>query len=581
MVLFLKRIIQDECGELDGSTPVHLRYTKQEYYHQYRSSHTQDLHVTLHFFQDTWLNTFPHVKSKFGVLSDTVTKYLNNLAEECGTREESNDGNIYLPYRTKKEVYQLYDSEYGSDAHVTKDRFNKIWRCECPHVKVKGDVRKDILIQFMSNLLEKYGDKTSTEDEGAISLPFSSKTEVYRLYQSTLSEDKRSNMCLHSDTFYRIWNDVFPFVKLNGNTVVKFLSTLVDQEGRKCKNDSGGIELPYSSKKEVYNLYLASETSDPDVLFGLFSLYWHKSFPHVRTRPNKTQQNFIQFFKKLVDERVSTQKDDSGKVYLDFETPRTVYEQYVDGNAGRVLTHYQEFLDTWKSFFPHVMTLAEQRPHIHRNITQFISKATEDNAKCLGKQKSEASRYTQLYKQYISSQHFDFHVTKNYFYEILNTQWPDNLTDATVRFLSKLVEDCGQKQEENDKRVVYLPFTSKKNVYQQYIDTHVKELHASSQAFRHSWNKYFPDVYVNRDMIRNNVVKMLSDLAEECGDKQQRNPVGNSEGIVYLPYKSKKDVYDLFIAKLLGHLSYEGFCDIWERDIPRIRVQGRSRAVSI
>ena len=584
MVLFLKRIIQDECSELDGSTTVHLRYTKQEYYHQYISSHTQDLHVTLHFFRNTWLNTFPHVKGKLGVVSDTVTKYLNNLAEECGTREESNDGNVYLPYRTKREVYKRYDSEYGSDAHVTENAFYDIWSRTCPHVKVKGEVRKDILIQFMSNLLEKYGDKTSTEDEGAIYLPFSSKTELYRLYQSTLSAEKRSDMCLSPYTFNRIWNDVFPCVKLNGNTVVNFLSTLVDQEGTECENGSGGIELPYSSKKEVYNLYLASETSDPDVSQPLFNLNWHKSFPHVRTRPHKTQQNFIQFFKKLVDERVSTQKDDSGIVYLDFETPRTVYE-YVDGNTGRV-SSYQEFLDTWKSFFPHVMTLAEKCPHIHRNITQFISKAIEENAKCLGKQKSKASRYTQLYKQYISSQHFDFHVTKSYFYEILNTQWPDNLRDAIIQFLSKLVEDCGQEHEENGRRVVYLPFTSKKNVYQRYIDTHVKELHVGKSTFRSSWNKYFPDVYVNRDMIRNNVIKMVSDLAEECGDKQQRNPAGNptgnpsgkstgnSEGIVYLPFRSKKDVYDLVIAKGLGHLSYYGFCKIWERDIPHIRVQG-------
>ena len=235
------------------------------------------------------------------------------------------------------------------------------------------------------------------------------------------------------------------------------------------------------------------------------------------------------------------------------------------------------------------MTLAEKCPHIRRNITQFISKAIEDNAKCLGKQKSEVSRYTQLYKQYISSQHFDFHVTKSYFYEILNTQWHDNVTDAMCQFLSKLVEDCGQEHEGKGRRVVYLPFTSKKNVYQRYIDTHDKELHASYKTFCKSWNKYFPDVYVNRDMIRNNVIKMLSDLAEECGDKQQRNPAGNpsgnstgnSEGIVYLPYRSKKDVYDLFIAKDLGHLAYVSFCKIWERNIPRIRVQGRSRAVSI
>ena len=585
MVLFLKRIIQDECSELDGSTTVRLQYTKQEYYHQYKSSHNQDLHVTYYVFRITWLNTFPHVKGKHGVLSDTVTQFLNNLAEECGTRVESNDGNIHLPYRTKKEVYQSYDSEYGSDAHVSERAFYFSWSDACPHVKVKGEVRKDILIQFMSNLLEKYGDKTSTEDEGAIYLPFSSKTELYRLYQSTLSAEKRSDMCLSQLTFNNTWNDEFPHVKLNGNTVVNFLSTLVDQEGTECENGSGGIELPYSSKKEVYNLYLASETSDPDVSWGSFSLYWHFNFPHVRTRPNKTQQNFIQFFKRLVDERVSTQKDDSGIVYLDFETPRTVYEQYVHGNTGRV-SSYQKFLDTWKSSFPHVMTLAEKSPHIHKNITQFISKAIEENAKCLGKQKSKASRYTQLYKQYISSQHFDFHVTKSYFYEILNTQWHDNLTDAIVQFLSKLVEDCGQEQEENGRRVVYLPFTSKENVYQRYIDTHDKELHVGKSTFRISWNKYFPDVYVNRDMIRNNVIKMVSDLAEECGDKQQRNPAGNptgnpsgnstgnSEGIVYLPYRSKKDVYHLFIAKDLGHLAYVSFCKIWERDIPHIRVKG-------
>ena len=584
MVLFLKRIIQDECGELDGSTPVHLPYTKQEYYHQYISSHTQDLHVTYYVFRITWLNTFPHVKGKIGVVFDTVTKFLNNLAEEHGTREESNDGNIYLPYRTKKEVYQLYDSEYGSDAHVKKSQFNSIWRLACPHVKVKGnEVRKDILIQFMSNLLEKYGDKTSTEDEGAIYLPFSSQMELYRLYQSTLSAEKRSDMCLTHRTFYRIWNDVFPYVKLNGNTVVNFLSTLVDQEGRECENGSGGIELPYSSKKEVYNLYITSETSDPDVSQPLFNLYWHKSFPHVRTRPHKTQQNFIQFFKKLVDECVSTQKDDSGKVYLDFETPRTVYEQYVDGNSGGVLS-YQEFLDTWKSSFPHVMTLAEKCPHIRTNITQFISKAIEDNAKCLGKQKSEASRYTQLYKQYISSQHFDFHVTKSYFYEILNTQWPDNLTDAIVQFLSKLVEDCGQEHEDNGKRVVYIPFTSRVSVYQRYIDTHVKELHATERTFLRYWNKYFPLVYVNRDMIRNNVIKMLSDLAEEYGDKQQRNPAGNptgnpsgnstgnSEGIVYLPYRSKKDVYDFFIANGLN-MKYKTFWEIWKKNFSHLKTK--------
>ena len=506
VVLFLKRIIQDECGELDGSTPVHLRYTIQEYYHQYKSSHTQDLHVTYKVFRITWLNTFPQVKSKIGVVSDTVTKYLNNLAEECGTREESNDGNIYLPYKTKREVYQLYDSVYGSDAHVTEDRFHKIWRDACPHVKVKtprdyavvlflkriiqdecdeldgsttvhlqytideyyhqyisshtkdlhvtfrvfgitwlntfphvkgkmgvlsdtvtqyinnlaeereesndgniylphrtkrevyqlydskngsegefsdiwsdvcphvkvkgNEVPKDILIQFMSDLLEKYGHKTSTEDKGAIYLPYSSKMELYRLYQSTFSAEKR----VSQRSFYRIWNDVFPCVKLNGNTVVNFLSTLVDQEGRECENGSGDIDLPYSSKKEVYNLYLASEESDPDVSLRLFSFDWLKIFPHVRTRHHKTQQNFIQFFNELVDERVSTQKVDSEMVYLDFETPRTLYEQYVHGNSDCVLS-YQEFLDTWKSSFPHVMTLAEKCPHIRRNITQFISKS--------------------------------------------------------------------------------------------------------------------------------------------------------------------------------------------------------------
>ena len=105
-------------------------------------------------------------------------------------------------------------------------------------------------------------------------------------------------------------------------------------------------------------------------------------------------------------------------------------------------------------------------------------------------------------------------------------------------------------------------------------------------TFRRSWNKYFPDVYVNRDMIRNNVIKMVSDLAEEFGDKQQRNPAGNptgnpsrnstgnSEEIVYLPFRSKKDVYDLVIAKDLGHLAYVSFCKIWERNIPHIRVKG-------
>ena len=230
------------------------------------------------------------------------------------------------------------------------------------------------------------------------------------------------------------------------------------------------------------------------------------------------------------------------------------------------------------------MTLAEQRPHIHRNITQFISKAIEDNAKCLGKQKSEASRYTKLYKQYVSSQHFNFHVTKSYFYEILNTQWHENLTDAIFQFLSKLVEDCGQEQEENGKRVVYLPFTSKENVYQRYIDTHVKELHATYRTFCNSWNKYFPDVYVNRDTVRNKVVKMLSDLAEECGVKPQRNPdgnptgnpsgnsTGNSEEIVYLPYRSKKDVYDLFIAKGL-HMKYQNFWAIWKKDFSHFRTK--------
>ena len=182
-------------------------------------------------------------------------------------------------------------------------------------------------------------------------------------------------------------------------------------------------------------------------------------------------------------------------------------------------------------------------------------------------------------------------MTKSYFYEILSTQLHHNLTDVSVQFLLKLVEDCGQKHEENGRRVVYLPFTSKENVYQQFIDTDEKKLHASKSTFLNSWNKNFPDVYVNRDRIRNNVVKMLSDLAEECGDKQQRNPAGNptgnpsgnstgnSEGIVYLPFRSKKDVYDLVIAKGLEHLSYHGFCQIWERNIPHIRVKGYRDAV--
>ena len=605
MVLFLKRIIQDECGELDGSTTVHLPYTKQEYYHQYRSSHTQDLHVTLYVFRITWLDTFPHVKGKLGVLKDTVTKYLNNLAEECGTREESNDGNIYLPHRTKKEVYKLFDFAYGSDTHVTVTEFNRIWRHECPHVKVKGDeVPEDIFIQFMSNFLEKYDYKTSTEEKGAIYLPFSSKMELYRLYQSTLRAEKRSDTCLHKSTFYRIWNDVFPYVKLKhttyGSTVENFLSTLVHQVGRQCQNGSGGIDLPYSSKKEVYNLYLASETSDPDVSLSLFNRYWHNILPHVRTRDHKTQQNFIQFssveqfLKNLVDERVLTQKDDPGMAYLDFKTPRTVYEQYVNGNADCV-SSYEKFLDTWESSSPHVMTLAEKCPHIHRNITQFVSKAiednAEDNAKCLDKQKyehDEARHNTQLYKQYISTEHVNFHVTKRYFNEILNTQW--HVTDAILQFLSKLVKDYGQEQEENGKRVVYLLFISKGSVYQRYIDTHDKELRVVKSTFLGLWRKYFPNVNVNRDLVRNNVVKMLSDLAETCGDKQQRNPAGNplenptgnstgnpagnSEGIVNLPYRSKKDVYDLFMAKGLGHLPYYRFVAMWKMIIPHIRVKG-------
>ena len=136
MALFLKLIIQDEFEELDGSTTDYLPCTKKEYYRQYISSHNQDLHVTLNFFQITWLKTFPHVKGQFGVLSDTVTQYLNNLAEECGTRGESNDGNIYLPHRTKKEVYQLYASAHGSDTHVTDRVFFHSWNRLCPHVKV-------------------------------------------------------------------------------------------------------------------------------------------------------------------------------------------------------------------------------------------------------------------------------------------------------------------------------------------------------------------------------------------------------------------------------------------------------------
>ena len=123
MVLFLERIIQDECGELDGSTTVRLPYTKQEYYNQYISSHTQDLHVGKYYvFQDNLVEYFPSCKEQVWVYStDTVTQYLNNLAEECGTREESNDGNIYLPHRTQRQVYQLYDSEYGSDCPCVRE----------------------------------------------------------------------------------------------------------------------------------------------------------------------------------------------------------------------------------------------------------------------------------------------------------------------------------------------------------------------------------------------------------------------------------------------------------------------------
>ena len=201
----------------------------------------------------------------------------------------------------------------------------------------------------------------------------------------------------------------------------------------------------------------------------------------------------INSFKRLVDENVSTQKDDSGIVYLDFETPNAVYEQYVHGNSDRDLS-YQKFLDKWKSSFPHVMTLAEKCPRIHRTITQFMSKALEDNAKCLDKHKYESSRHTQLYKQYISTEHFDSHVTKCYFYEILNTQLlvrHDNVRDAIVKFISKL-ESCGQEKEENGERVVYLPFTLKRNVYQLYIDTHDKELHVTISTFFSTWRKYFP-----------------------------------------------------------------------------------------
>ena len=211
VTLFLKLIIQDEFGELDGSNTVYLPCTKKEYYRQYISSHTQDLHVTFKFFQITWLNTFPHVKGKLGVL-DTVIQYLNNLAEECGTRGESNDGNIYLPHRTKRDVYQLFASTHGSDTHVTDSIFFYFWNRACPHVKVKcNEVPKDILIHFMSTLLEKYGHKTSTENKEPIFLPFSSKVELYRLYQSTLSAENRSDMCLSPILFDKIRNDVFPY----------------------------------------------------------------------------------------------------------------------------------------------------------------------------------------------------------------------------------------------------------------------------------------------------------------------------------------------------------------------------------
>ena len=80
---------------------------------------------------------------------------------------------------------------------------------------------------------------------------------------------------------------------------------------------------------------------------------------------------------------------------------------------------------------------------------------------------------------------------------------------------------------------------------------------------------------------------MLSDLAEECGDKPQRNPdgnptgnpsgnsTGNSEEIVYLPYRSKKDVYDLFIANMAKGLNmkYRKFWAIWKKDFSHFRTK--------
>ena len=283
--------LAEECGTRGESNDgnIYLPHrTKNEVYKLYASTHGSDTHVTYQVFSYIWNRKCPHLKVKGNeVLLDTVTQYLNNLAEECGTRGESNDGNIYLPHRTKKQVYQLYTSAHGSDTHVKYLVFLKIWNRKCPHVKVKGnEVTKDILIQFMSNLLEKYGHKTITENKEPIVLPFSSNIELYRLYQSTLSTENRSDMCLSPILFYKIRNDVFPYVKVKHttfrSTVVHFLSTLVDHVGKECEN--GGIDLPYSSKREVYNLYLSSEMSDPNVSPNLFILYWRNIFPHVRTK---------------------------------------------------------------------------------------------------------------------------------------------------------------------------------------------------------------------------------------------------------------------------------------------------------
>ena len=130
-------------------------------------------------------------------------------------------------------------------------------------------------------------------------------------------------------------------------------------------------------------------------------------------------------------------------------------------------------------------------------------------------------------------------------------------------------------------------------------------------------------------MIRQNFIRMMSDLVEEVGDKQQGNPTGNSSGnstgnptgnstgnptgnstgnhtgnptgnstgnptgnstgnfkgnptgnstgdpdwIVYLPYRSQKDVYDLFIDRDLGYLPCQEFYKIWKRTFPHVRVK--------